>query len=326
MVLHAVTKHVHQAVIIAVGIDQDDRSEELSKALERHGFEQFLEGSAATGQGDHSVAVLEHAGFARVHVRDHFKGSEVLMTALDAGEELRDDPVDFATFGQGRIGHGAHQAMSATAVNNHETGAGQHLTQTMSGADIVTVERLAGCGIDGDTMNRHEEENVLKNPRHCNRSYRWTWLGALLLLTGLLIGCSHEDPVPAELAPGQEPYLRWCASCHGNAGEGKPPTFPPLAGSEWLELSDEALAMIILYGLRGEIEVAGRTYRGYMPPMQHLSDQDIAEIVAFMLTQWGDRESGLDEAEVRLLRDVFQGRRPPLDGWDGVQEAVEELP
>jgi len=166
----------------------------------------------------------------------------------------------------------------------------------------------------------------LKISRHCNRTTRWTWLSALLVVTVSMVGCGNGDSIPEELAPGQEPYLRWCASCHGNAGEGKPPSFPPLAGSEWLELPDEALAMIILYGLRGEIEVAGRTYRGYMPPMQHVSDEDISKVVAFMLEQWGDRQSGLDQADVRQLREVFQGRRPPLDGWDGVEEAMESLP
>ncbi len=167
---------------------------------------------------------------------------------------------------------------------------------------------------------------MLKTAKHCNRSADFRWLAAAAIVTLALIGCGDGNSLPDELAPGQEPYLRWCASCHGNAGEGKPPTFPPLAGSEWLDLPDEGLAMIILYGLRGEIEVAGRTYRGYMPPMQHLSDQDIAEVVVFMVDQWGDRESDFDVNEVRQLREAFQGRRPPLDGWDGVQEALGELP
>lgn len=161
---------------------------------------------------------------------------------------------------------------------------------------------------------------------NCNRTARRTWFGVLIALVVFMTGCGNGDPFAEELAPGQEPYLRVCASCHGNAGEGKPPAFPPLAGSEWLELPAEGLALIILYGLRGDIEVAGRAYRGYMPPMQHLSDQDIAEVVAFMLEQWGSRESGLDEADVNRLRDVFQGRRPPLQGREGVQQAIGELP
>lgn len=125
------------------------------------------------------------------------------------------------------------------------------------------------------------------------------------------------------MAQGQEPYLRWCASCHGNNGEGKPPTFPPIAGSEWLELSDQALTLIILYGLRGEIQVAGQTYRGYMPPMQHLNDKDIADIVAFMRSAWTEQEAWIDAAGVAELRTVFPGRRPPLEGLDGLLEAVE---
>lgn len=125
------------------------------------------------------------------------------------------------------------------------------------------------------------------------------------------------------MVQGQEPYLRWCASCHGINGEGKPPTFPPIAGSEWLDLSDEALTLIILYGLRGEIQVMGQTYRGYMPPMQHLRDEDIADIVGFMRTAWTDREAHLDAAGVAELRTVFPGRRPPLEGLEGLLEAVE---
>lgn len=151
------------------------------------------------------------------------------------------------------------------------------------------------------------------------RAVAGTALAALLLL----VGCSSELPPSGEMAQGQEAYLRWCASCHGNQGEGKPPTFPPLAGSEWLDLSDEALALIILYGLRGEIEVMGQIYRGYMPPMQHLRDQDIADIVLFMRNAWTDREAHLDAAGVAELRTVFPGRRPPLEGLEGLLEAVE---
>jgi mono/diheme cytochrome c family protein len=161
---------------------------------------------------------------------------------------------------------------------------------------------------------------------YCNRSPHGPWLMLSGVLAVLLLSACGDDRVPAgELAHGQEPYLRWCASCHGNQGQGKPPTFPPLAGSEWLELPDEALALIVLYGLRGEIEVAGRTYNGYMPPMQHLRDGDIADLIDFMLSAWAGRESRLAEAEVAELRQAFDGRRPPLVGLEGVEDALREI-
>jgi mono/diheme cytochrome c family protein len=139
-----------------------------------------------------------------------------------------------------------------------------------------------------------------------------------------LSGCEREPAEPVELAHGQEPYLRYCASCHGNAGEGRPPAFPPLDVAEWRELPTKGVALIVLYGLRGEIEVDGRTYRGFMPPMRNIDDEDIAAITAFMDEHWGGREPTLEASDVAALRDALPDRSP-LIGREGVAEAVEML-
>lgn len=162
---------------------------------------------------------------------------------------------------------------------------------------------------------------------YCNRSLLGLpglRLMTLVVLVLALSACSDDQPL-LELAPGQELYLRHCASCHGNHGEGRPPAFPPLAASEWMELSSEALALIVLLGLRGEIEVAGRTYRGYMPPMQHISDQDIAALLGFVEREWSNREPRLSAADVAGIRGAFSGRRPPLEGKEGLMQALKEL-
>lgn len=168
-----------------------------------------------------------------------------------------------------------------------------------------------------------------KTIQHCKRSLapsaatvRSACAAAVL---ALLTACNSATP-PVELAAGQEPYLRYCASCHGNQGEGKPPAFPPLAGSEWMDLPSEALALIVLYGLRGEIEVAGRTYRGYMPPMQHLGDEDIAALLGYAERTWAGREPGLEASDIARLRNAFVGQRAPLEGLNGLMQALEELP
>lgn len=154
--------------------------------------------------------------------------------------------------------------------------------------------------------------------RYCKQLISTTPAGLLLILGG----CG--EPVdPGEMAPGQEPYLRHCASCHGNSGEGKPPAFPPLAGSEWLDLGPQAMALIVLNGLRGEIEVAGRTYRGFMPPMRHIDDEEIAALIGFIEHAWAGREPDLDAADIARLRSDRLTRQP-LDGLDGVIGALEE--
>ncbi len=150
--------------------------------------------------------------------------------------------------------------------------------------------------------------------RYCSRT-------AALIVVLLLVGCSND---PDALAPGQEPYLRYCASCHGNQGEGKAPAFPPLAGSEWLEMGSDAVALIILGGLRGEIQVAGQTYRGYMPPMRHLSDQDITGLMGYIGGEWGDWPTPIAQERVAELRQAVGGRQP-IQGLEGLQSLLNEL-
>jgi len=82
--------------------------------------------------------------------------------------------------------------------------------------------------------------------------------------------------------------------------------------------------MIILYGLRGEIEVAGRTYRGYMPPMTHLPDEDIASILAYVTRTWAGRVSQLTAADIAELRAAEDTR--PLNARAGLEARLQAAP
>ena len=48
-----------------------------------------------------------------------------------------------------------------------------------------------------------------------------------------------------------------CIGCHQSNGMGDGANYPPLGGSEWAQGDTEAIAMIILNGLQGEITVKG---------------------------------------------------------------------
>lgn len=126
------------------------------------------------------------------------------------------------------------------------------------------------------------------------------------------------------MAAGQQSYLRYCGTCHGTDGGGKAPAFPPLAGSDWLALGPEAVALISLRGLRGEIRVAGEHYRGYMPPMKHVDDADLAAILDYMGSAWADWEGTPDaDAVAAIRRDHARGA--PMEGRAGLEAALAEM-
>ena len=127
---------------------------------------------------------------------------------------------------------------------------------------------------------------------------------------------------PAVLSAGQAAFETNCASCHQATGQGLPGAFPTLVGHvPALYNADRSyLINLLLYGLQGEIQVEGQPYNGVMPAWQQLSDDDIAGILNYVSTAWGNnaqlqgfqpyeageiagaRASALSAAEVYALR------------------------
>jgi mono/diheme cytochrome c family protein len=111
---------------------------------------------------------------------------------------------------------------------------------------------------------------------------------------------------------GQQIYSTTCAACHQPNGEGNGETYPPLAGSEWVTGSDARLARIILHGLTGEVEVAGQTYSGMMPPWKDiLKDEEIAAVATYIRSTWGNKAPAVTAATVTAVRKMHESRTTP---------------
>lgn len=82
---------------------------------------------------------------------------------------------------------------------------------------------------------------------------------------------------------GSAVYAANCASCHQAGGTGVPGTFPPLAGNP--NVADPAyVESVIRDGLSGPIDVDGETYDSQMPALPQLSDQEVADVAAYVVT------------------------------------------
>ena len=89
---------------------------------------------------------------------------------------------------------------------------------------------------------------------------------------------------------GAAVYQR-CSICHKDTGTGVGTVFPPLAGhAARLVKADRAFPVqVILFGLEGEIEVEGKTFKGMMPALgSQLKDNEIAAVLNHILASWGN--------------------------------------
>jgi mono/diheme cytochrome c family protein len=108
--------------------------------------------------------------------------------------------------------------------------------------------------------------------------------------------------VEASQARGGELYLQYCATCHQTQGGGVPGQFPPLTGSAWASGDKGRLIRAVLTGIQGPIDIAGQRYDEVMPGHAFLEDEDVAALLTYVRSAFGNAAEPVHEAEVRLVR------------------------
>ena len=108
----------------------------------------------------------------------------------------------------------------------------------------------------------------------------------------------REDRAAAAQADGEVSgeavYAAHCASCHQANGQGVAGAFPPVAGHAGELVADQGrdyLPLLLLYGLQGPIQVGGTTYNGQMPAWQQLSDEELAAVATYIVTNWDEGQA-----------------------------------
>jgi nitrite reductase (NO-forming) len=106
----------------------------------------------------------------------------------------------------------------------------------------------------------------------------------------------------AQVKAGAALYNGTCSVCHQSNGEGLAGVFPPLAKSDWLAADPKRAASVVLQGLSGPVKVNGTDYNSVMPPMAQLTDDEVANILTYVLNSWGNPGGQVGQAEVAAQR------------------------
>ena len=135
---------------------------------------------------------------------------------------------------------------------------------------------------------------------------------AILVLI-LMYSCGGNDNKPAgnpytnsgpetklATATGEELYKKNCVACHQADGGGIAGSFPPLSKSDYLADKEKTILQV-LKGKSGEIKVNGSMYNGTMPPQQ-LNDDEIAAVLTYVYSSFGNTGGVVSAAEVKALR------------------------
>lgn len=120
-------------------------------------------------------------------------------------------------------------------------------------------------------------------------------------------------PQPARVPPASEQvlaeggriYAASCAQCHGDDGRGKLPAYPPLAGNRAVTLTPavNAIRMTVNGGFPPGTKGNPRPYG--MPPFGHeLDDAQVAAVLSWIRSSWGNAAPPVTSAEVNRYRAI----------------------
>lgn len=130
---------------------------------------------------------------------------------------------------------------------------------------------------------------------------------------------SKGGPAPVKIDPatmGKKLFNSGgaCVTCHQPTGQGVPGTYPPLAGSEWVEGSPDRVIRIVLFGLQGSVKVRGNDFNAAVMPAFGStgtfgwSDEKIANVLTYVRQEWGNKADPITTDQVAAIRTAEASR------------------
>lgn len=168
----------------------------------------------------------------------------------------------------------------------------------MAGKETALMEKLTAWNADTALVLRKHLKIVLKDIENHKKA-------------------SMDQSLQKTYPRGTVLFKTVCQTCHGADGDGIQSLAPPLNQSEIVTGDKHRLAAIVLFGLTGPVNVAGKQYKapeisGDMPGIgsnDEFSDKDIAEVLNFIRSAWSNHASKVTEKDIQEVRKQYKGRQ-----------------
>lgn len=134
-------------------------------------------------------------------------------------------------------------------------------------------------------------------------------LTALATIAAGGLAAAQASPSSSATTPDGAVLFKRCAACHTATGAGVPGAYPPLQ-NDFRNLAANKngrryIALAVIRGLSGPLQVEGKTYRGVMPAQSGLDDTDVAAVlnhVGTTIAKSGPVFTTFTSAEIAVAR------------------------
>lgn len=127
----------------------------------------------------------------------------------------------------------------------------------------------------------------------------------IIISAGFFLKIINNDEIvlkQTDQSAGAQLYAKYCLTCHQADGNGVRGQFPPLAGNAKITGPSSDVIRIVLFGLEGPITVNERDYNQLMPAQGYLTDEQIASILSYIRSNWGNKAPPVTPNDVAKTR------------------------
>lgn len=100
-------------------------------------------------------------------------------------------------------------------------------------------------------------------------------------------------------------YVQFCSTCHQLDGRGMDKLFPPLADNSSVQSKDPTSVIHVVLGGWMSPETQSAKRRFGMPNYSSLTDKELAEIISFVRTKWGNQGNPVTAEDVKKVRSAI---------------------
>lgn len=201
--------------------------------------------------------------------------------------------------------------------------------------------RIDQAAVSDESLLDAHEKKLGRHPDDGAR-YRLLPIGILFLLSGLVLFAGTYlnryavhysslvynenaklvtgEAAAAKVDPlvlGKIQFNAVCITCHQASGQGIVGTYPPLAGSEWVKGPAERVIRIVLYGLKGDIQVEGHDFHAAEMPVfgqvsdsaYNWSDEKIAAVLTYIRHEWDNNADPVTVEQVAAVHKAVGDRK-----------------
>src|SRR3954464_5717682 len=105
-----------------------------------------------------------------------------------------------------------------------------------------------------------------------------------------------------QIKAGQALFAGTCSVCHQANGAAMAGGVPALGKSGFFAGDMKRAINVVLHGLSGKLTVNGQDYNSVMPPMNQLNDDEVANILTYVLNSWGNPGGRISKDDVKKQR------------------------